>query len=236
MKRQNYISWDEYFMGIALLSGKRSKDPATQVGACIVKDNKILSIGYNGLPTGCDDDEFPWGKQGDWLDTKYPYVCHAELNAIINSSKDLHGSTIYVNLFPCNECAKAIIQSGIKEIVFLSDKDNSKKFNVASKKMLEAANIKVRKMEFIDILISAKEEETIDFKLKDMSVVYRLQDKNIMIEVYELNPKSIDYDKKSYIKVYTYGAGLIGLVEQEFIDKKDTKDKLNYYIKKYRES
>ena len=124
MKRNDYISWDEYFMGVAILAGMRSKDPSTQVGACIVdNDNKILSQGYNGLPRGCSDDEFPWDREGDMLETKYPYVVHAELNAILNSrGTSLVGSKIYVALFPCNECAKAIIQSGIKEVVYLSDK------------------------------------------------------------------------------------------------------------------
>ena len=123
-KREEYISWDEYFMGIALLSGERSKDPSSQVGACIVsQDNKILSMGYNGFPIGCSDDDIPWAREGNPLDTKYPYVCHAELNAILNSKgSDLRESTIYVDLFPCNECAKAIIQSGIKKIVYKSDK------------------------------------------------------------------------------------------------------------------
>lgn len=110
-KRKDYISWDEYFMGIAMLSAMRSKDPNSQVGACIVRDNKILSLGYNGMPIGCDDDIMPWGREGNELETKYMYVCHSELNAILNAGKDLHGSTMYVTLFPCNECAKAIIQS-----------------------------------------------------------------------------------------------------------------------------
>ena len=121
MKREDYISWDEYFMGIAMLSAKRSKDPSTQVGACIVdKDNKIVGIGYNGFPIGCSDDNLPWSRDAENSnETKYPYVVHAEANAILNSTKDLHGARIYVDLFPCNECAKLIIQSGIKEVVFL---------------------------------------------------------------------------------------------------------------------
>lgn len=124
MKRQDYLSWDEYFMGIALLSAGRSKDNNTQVGACIVSDeNKILSVGYNGMPTGCSDDDMPWDREGAFLDTKYAYVCHAELNAILNrSSGSLKGARIYVSLFPCNECAKAIIQSGIKRVVYHSNK------------------------------------------------------------------------------------------------------------------
>ena len=143
MKREDYITWNEYFMGIAILAGKRSKDPSTQVGACIVdKDNKILSQGYNGLPLGCSDDEFPWEREGEILDTKYPYVVHAELNAILNSKgRDLNGAKIYVDLFPCNECAKAIIQSGIKEVVYLSDKYKDTDNVKASKRMFNAAKV-----------------------------------------------------------------------------------------------
>ncbi len=123
MKREDHITWEEYFMGIALLSAQRSKDSHTQVGACIVNDeHKIVSVGYNGMPTGCDDDQMPWEREGDFLDTKYPFVCHAELNAILNCNTDLHGCTLYVTLFPCNECAKAIIQSGIRRIVYLDNK------------------------------------------------------------------------------------------------------------------
>ncbi|HHX36815.1 MAG TPA: dCMP deaminase family protein, partial [Clostridiaceae bacterium] len=123
-KRTDYISWDEYFMGVALLAAKRSKDPNTQVGACIVNPEKrIISTGYNGFPSGISDDDFPWNREGEFLDTKYPYVCHAELNAILNQpGTSLAGCSIYVALFPCNECAKAIIQAGIKEVVYLSDK------------------------------------------------------------------------------------------------------------------
>ena len=144
-KREDYISWDEYFMGIALLSSYRSKDPSTQVGACIVDDNnKIMSVGYNGFPHGCNDDEFPWDRSGDEFDTKYPYVCHAELNAILNSGgSSLEGCKIYVALFPCNECAKAIIQSGIKEVVYLSDKYADTPGVRASKRMFEAAGVKM---------------------------------------------------------------------------------------------
>ncbi|WP_422480214.1 deoxycytidylate deaminase [Pleomorphochaeta sp. DL1XJH-081] len=149
MKRQDYISWDEYFMGVALLSADRSKDPNTQVGACIVNpDKKIVGVGYNGFPSGCDDDVLPWDREGCFLDTKYPYVCHAELNAILNSiSRDLKGSTIYVALFPCNECAKAIIQAGIKEIVYLSDKYDGTDSVIASKRMLNQAGVSLRKLE-----------------------------------------------------------------------------------------
>ena len=149
MKRSDYISWDEYFMGVAILAGMRSKDPSTQVGACIVdNDNKILSQGYNGLPRGCSDDEFPWDREGDMLETKYPYVVHAELNAILNSrGTSLVGSKIYVALFPCNECAKAIIQSGIKEVVYLSDKYADTDIVKASKRMFSAAGVRMTKLE-----------------------------------------------------------------------------------------
>ena len=141
MKRKDYISWDEYFMGIAILAARRSKDPNTQVGACIVsQDNIIISTGYNGMPKGCSDDEYPWDRTGE--QTKYPYVVHAELNAILNASgRDLRGSLIYVALFPCNECAKAIIQSGIREIVYLSDKYKDSMSTLASKRMLDSAGV-----------------------------------------------------------------------------------------------
>jgi dCMP deaminase len=147
-KRQDYISWDEYFMGVALLSAKRSKDPNTQVGACIVNDkNKIVGAGYNGLPIGCDDDNFPWDKQGEFLNTKYPYICHAELNAILNNiGMDLHGCKIYTALFPCNECAKAIIQSGITEVIYLSDKYAGTDTAVASRRMFDRSGISCRKV------------------------------------------------------------------------------------------
>ena len=142
MKRNDYISWDEYFMGIAMLAARRSKDPSTQVGACIVsQDNIIVSTGYNGMPKGCSDDEFPWDREG--AETKYPFVVHAELNAILNANgRDLRGCKIYVALFPCNECAKAIIQSGIREIYYLSDKYATTPSTLASKRMLNAAGVK----------------------------------------------------------------------------------------------
>lgn len=147
MKREDYIEWDEYFMGVALLSAMRSKDPNTQVGACIVSTEKrIIGVGYNGLPIGCSDDEFPWDREGDFLETKYPFVCHAELNAILNSTKSLKNCTIYVALFPCHECSKAIIQSGIKELVYLSDKYSGTESNIASKKMLDSAGVVYRKL------------------------------------------------------------------------------------------
>lgn len=142
-KRTDYISWDEYFMGIAQLAGMRSKDPNTQVGACIVSDNnKILSMGYNGFPIGCSDDEFPWDREGETLDTKYPYVTHGEMNAILNfRGGSLEGTKLYVSLFPCNECAKAIIQAGIKKIVYDSDKYANTPTTIASKRMLDAAGV-----------------------------------------------------------------------------------------------
>lgn len=146
-KRTDYLSWDEYFMAVALLSAERSKDPSTQVGACIAnKHNKIVGVGYNGFPIGCSDDELPWNRQGDFLSTKYPYVCHAELNAVLNSiSADLFGCRIYVGLFPCNECTKVIIQSGIEEIIYLSDKYSDSEQVRASKRMLDMApNISYR--------------------------------------------------------------------------------------------
>jgi dCMP deaminase len=146
MKRTGYLSWDEYFMGVSLLAAERSKDPGTQVGACIADtNNRILSTGYNGFPYGCSDDEYPWERAGVTAsDTKYPYVVHAELNAILNASgKPLAGSRIYVSLFPCNECAKAIIQSGIKEVVYLSDKYAETEMTKVSRRMLEAAGVKL---------------------------------------------------------------------------------------------
>ncbi|HLF47234.1 MAG TPA: dCMP deaminase family protein [Chitinophagaceae bacterium] len=162
-KRADYISWDEYFMGVALLSAKRSKDPSTQVGACIVNDkNKIVGAGYNGLPIGCDDDEFPWEKQGNFLDTKYPYICHAELNAILNNiGMDLRGCKIYTALFPCNECSKAIIQSGITEVIYLSDKYEGTDTAKASKLMLDKAAVKFRKVNSkkMQLILSFDEED-----------------------------------------------------------------------------
>ncbi len=142
-KRKNYISWDEYFMGVSMLSGMRSKDPNTQVGACIVSnDNKILSMGYNGFPIGCSDDEFPWTRDGAETETKYPYVTHSELNAILNyRGGSLEGAKIYVSLFPCNECAKAIIQAGIRTVVYDSDKYADSPSVIASKKMFDAAGV-----------------------------------------------------------------------------------------------
>ena len=147
-KRQGYISWDEYFMGVALLAAQRSKDPNTQVGACIVDDqNRILSTGYNGFPHGCSDDEFPWNRDESLGETKYQFVVHAELNAILNSrGKSLAGSKVYVALFPCNECAKAIIQACISEVVYLSDKYHDTPSTVASRRMLTAAGVKLTQL------------------------------------------------------------------------------------------
>ena len=143
MKREDYISWDEYFMGVAYLSGMRSKDPNTQVGCCIVSpDHKILSMGYNGLPKGCSDDEFPWERDGELDQSKYGYVAHSELNAILNyRGGSLEGTTLYVSLFPCNECAKAIIQCGIKKVVYDDDKYDGTPAIRASKRMFDAAGV-----------------------------------------------------------------------------------------------
>ena len=148
------IDWDEYFMGVALLSSYRSKDPNTKVGACIVNEAKrIVGIGYNGFPYGCEDDEFPWENNNDeYLDNKYPYVVHAEPNAILNSTTKLDGCKMYVTLFPCNECAKLIIQAGIKEIIYLEDKYSDSKSNVASRRMFDAAKVKYRQINKINII------------------------------------------------------------------------------------
>lgn len=153
VKRDNYLSWDEYFMAVARLSSMRSKDPSTQVGACIVGcDNRILSIGYNGAPNGFQDEAFPWAREGDPKDTKYFYVCHGEMNAILNfrgSRKDLENARIYVDLFPCNECAKLIIQSGIKEVIYLSDKYANMDATIVSKKLFDTCGVSYRKLENI---------------------------------------------------------------------------------------
>jgi dCMP deaminase len=148
-KRTDYLSWDDYFMCIARLSAMRSKDPSTQVGACIVNARRhIVGVGYNGFPIGCSDDELPWGKEGPLLDTKYPYVVHAEANAILNSiGGDLTGCSIYVALFPCNECAKLIIQSGIREVVYLSDKYADTDPVRASRRMFAQAGVRLRRYE-----------------------------------------------------------------------------------------
>ncbi len=156
MKRQDYITWDQYFMGIALLSADRSKDPNTRVGTCIVSgENKILSVGYNGMPIGCDDDQMPWERDGEELDTKYPYVCHSELNAILNyGGGSLRGAKLYVTLFPCNECAKAIIQSGIAEVIYIEDKYKDTDGVRASKRMFDMAGVRYRQYQMSDRTIS----------------------------------------------------------------------------------
>lgn len=147
-KREDYIDWDTYFMMVAKVSALRSKDPNTQVGACIVNnDKKIVSCGYNGAPKGFSDDIMPWNREGEFINTKYPYVCHAELNAILNSNCDLRGTTIYVDLFPCHECAKAIIQSGIKKVIYLSDKYNGTESNIIAKKLFDECGVTYTKYE-----------------------------------------------------------------------------------------
>lgn len=146
-KREDYLEWPEYFMAVAFLSAQRSKDPSSQVGACIVNsENKIVGIGYNGMPNGCSDDVLPWTRTAAHrLDTKYPYVCHAELNAIMNkNSADVKGCSMYVALFPCNECAKLIIQAGIKEIIFMSDKYHDTTEMTAARRMFDLAGIVYR--------------------------------------------------------------------------------------------
>ena len=159
MKRDDYLNWDEYFMGIASLSALRSKDPSTQVGACIVNDDKrILSMGYNGMPRCCSDDDYPWEREGDPLNSKYLYVCHAEFNAILNcAGGNVRGCTVYVTLFPCNECAKAIIQSGIKEIVYKDDKYANTDSTIAAKRMLDTAGVKYRQY------VPTNKEKTLQF-------------------------------------------------------------------------
>ncbi|MFO7976546.1 MAG: dCMP deaminase family protein [Candidatus Hydrogenedentota bacterium] len=146
-KRKDYLSWDDYFMGLAILSAQRSKDPNSQVGACVVdENNKIVGIGYNGFPIGCSDDELPWAREADSaLDTKYPYVCHAELNAILNTNiADTSGCRLYVTLFPCNECAKLIIQSGLREVIYLSDKYRDTDSNKSARRMFDMVGVKYR--------------------------------------------------------------------------------------------
>jgi dCMP deaminase len=159
MHRTDNLKWDEYFMGIAVLSALRSKDPSTQVGACIVDQNhKVVSIGYNGMPRGIDDEKISWDK-GDGLDSKYLYVCHAEFNAILNTrdGSALNGCILYVTLFPCNECAKAIIQVGIKEIVFLDDKYHDHLESQASRRILDMAGVSYRK--YVGRKVSIRVEE-----------------------------------------------------------------------------
>ena len=156
--RQDNLKWDEYFMGLAKLSALRSKDPSTQVGACIVDpDHKVVSIGYNGMPRGVDDEAIPWG-HGEGLDSKYLYVCHAEFNAILNNrdGSALQGCTIYVTLFPCNECAKAIVQVGIKEVIFADDKYHDSVESTASRRILELAGVRYRRYKGREVEISVK--------------------------------------------------------------------------------
>ena len=169
-KRNDYLSWDEYFMSIAKITAGRSKDPNTQVGACIVsKDNRILSTGYNGAPNNFDDDKFPWDREGNPLETKYMYVCHAEANAIDNFrgyKKEFENSRIYVDLFPCNECAKKIIQSGIKEVIYLSDKYKDSESTIAAKLLFDTCGVKYKKL-------SDTNKKTIEVPLEeDKELIY----------------------------------------------------------------
>ena len=163
-KRLDYIKWDEYFMGVALLSAKRSKDPSTQVGACIASmDNKVVTMGYNGMPVGIKDEDLPWKRQGfDDLDNKYLYVCHAEFNAILNSYAPVKGCKIYVTLFPCNECAKALIQAGIKEVIYLEEKYPDSIQDRASKRLLMMAGIPFRQYEGRKLNIEVCDDEKMD--------------------------------------------------------------------------
>jgi dCMP deaminase len=156
--RKDYLKWDEYFMSVAILSGLRSKDPSTQVGACIVNDqNHIVGTGYNGMPKGTVDSDAMWQKDGDYFETKYPYVVHAEQNAILNTSASIRGARIYVSLFPCHECAKYIIQSGIDEVVYMEDKYAETDSVKASKKMLDAAEVTCRQIEKIGLTVEKGE-------------------------------------------------------------------------------
>ena len=152
--RDDVLSWDQYFMGMAHLSAKRSKDPNTRVGACIVNPQKrVVGLGYNGFPYGCEDEEFPWDRDGEFLETKYPYVVHAEPNAILNSTSNLKCSTLYVTLFPCNECAKLVIQSGIKHIIYMDDKYHDTPSSIASRRMFDSANVSYTKMNPIEVFL-----------------------------------------------------------------------------------
>ncbi len=162
-KREDYISWDEYFMGVALLSSKRSKDPSTQVGACVASpENKVVTMGYNGMPVGLNDDEMPWGREGSSdLDNKYLYVCHAEFNAILNSNAPVRGCRLYVTMFPCNECAKAIIQAGIREVIYLTEKYPDSLQDRASKRLLLMAGIPYRAYEGRNLEITVKQDEKV---------------------------------------------------------------------------
>lgn len=151
-EKVSILYWNEYFMSLAHLSAKRSKDPNTQVGACVVnKDKKVVGLGYNGMPYGCNDNEYPWDREGSYSETKYPYVVHAELNAILNSESSLKNCSIYVSLFPCNECSKAIIQSGIRKVYYESDKYAETDSVVASKRMLESAGVEHKRMDSLEV-------------------------------------------------------------------------------------
>lgn len=170
LKRKNYLTWDEYFMSIAKLTAGRSKDPNTQVGACIVSgDNRVLSTGYNGTPNGFNDDDFPWKREGNPLETKYMYVCHAEANAIDNYrgyKKEFENARIYVDLFPCNECAKKIIQSGIKEVIYLSDKYADSDSTKAAKLLFDTCGVKYRKLDDAhqkELKVSLKPDKPIEY-------------------------------------------------------------------------
>jgi dCMP deaminase len=169
-KREDYLNWDEYFMSIAKLTAGRSKDPNTQVGACIVSsDNRVLSCGYNGAPNDFPDELFPWEREGNPLETKYMFVCHAEANAIDNYrgyKKEFEGARIYVDLFPCNECAKKIIQSGIKEVIYLSDKYKDSDSTIASKLMFDTCGVKYRQLDTKknkDIRISLQPDVVVNY-------------------------------------------------------------------------
>lgn len=153
-KRKNYFSWDETFMQMCRIIAQRSKDPSTQAGACIVNDkNIIIGFGYNGFPRGCPDDELPWAREGDFGDTKYPYVVHAEENAVLNANAPMEGAKMFCTLFPCNECVKVIIQKGIKEIIYENDKYHDAKEWVAARKMLDLAGVKYRQYVPVNQLI-----------------------------------------------------------------------------------
>ena len=143
--RENYISWDECFMRMAHVISERSKDPSTQAGAVIAdKNNVVIGLGYNGFPRGVDEANFPWDREGDFINTKYAYVCHAEENAIYNSNTKPKNSKIYCTLFPCNECAKTIVQNGIIEVIFESDKYHDDDICIASRRIFDAADVKYR--------------------------------------------------------------------------------------------
>ncbi len=150
-ERTDVISWDEFFMRVAVAASLRSKDPNTQVGACIAgTDNRILSVGYNGTPRGLADDEFPWGSSDDPLSDKHSYVIHAEANAVLNyrgSLRDMDGATVYVTLFPCNECAKFLVQVGIGEVVYLSDKYDGTEANRVAKSVLDRCGVSYRQVD-----------------------------------------------------------------------------------------